>query len=108
SRECHGDGGAGRRRGNRVTIRGIMVSRRFIAFAAVLTIALLVGATPAGAAITLTPVQVELMPAKQSELVAVTNDSDDPLRLQVEVFAWDQRTDGETDLQPTKDILAFP
>jgi fimbrial chaperone protein len=85
-----------------------MVSRRAFSFAAVLSIALLVGATPAGAAITLTPVQVELSPAKQSELIAVTNDSDDPLRLQVEVFAWDQRTDGETDLQPTKDILAFP
>jgi fimbrial chaperone protein len=85
-----------------------MDSRRFFQVTAVLTIALLAGAAPAGAAITLTPVQVELTPAKQSELIAVTNENDGDLRLQVEVFAWDQRADGETVLVPTKDILAFP
>ncbi|HUB95711.1 MAG TPA: fimbria/pilus periplasmic chaperone [Stellaceae bacterium] len=85
-----------------------MVSRRVLSAAAVLTIAILAGAGPAAAAITLTPVQVELTPARQSDLISVTNDSDDPLRLQVEVFAWQQRPDGETVLEPTKDILAFP
>jgi fimbrial chaperone protein len=82
-----------------------MVSRRLFAIAAFFILA---RAGTAHAAITLTPVQVELTPAKKSELIAVTNDSDDPLRLQVEVFAWDQRPDGETQLDPTKDILAFP
>jgi fimbrial chaperone protein len=85
-----------------------MVSRHLFPLAAALTMALFAAVEPAGAAITLTPVLVELTPTRQSDLIAVTNDSDDPLRLQVEVFAWEQRNDGETVLGPTKDILAFP
>jgi fimbrial chaperone protein len=85
-----------------------MVSRSFCRPAAFVAIVLLAGAAPAGAAISLTPVQVELTPGKQSELIAITNDNDGELRLQVEVFAWQQAADGETLLQPTKDILAFP
>jgi fimbrial chaperone protein len=85
-----------------------MVSRRLSRPAVFLALALLAGAAPAFAAISLTPVQVELSPGKQSELIAVTNESDSELRLQVEIFAWEQRADGETLLQPTKDVLVFP
>jgi fimbrial chaperone protein len=80
------------------------VLRRALAAAA----AILVIAPAAFAAISVTPVLVGLGPKKQSELITVSNDGDTVLRLQVELFAWQQRTDGETVLSPTQDVLAFP
>jgi len=71
-------------------------------------VALCAAAAPSLAAMSLAPVLVELGAGKNSELIAVTNDGDAPLRLQVEVSAWRQLPDGATDLQPTQDVLVFP
>jgi fimbrial chaperone protein len=77
--------------------------------AAILAAAALSAAVaPALAAMSLSPVLVELSANKQTELIAVTNDGDTALRLQAELSAWQQTADGETALQPTQDVLVFP
>lgn len=81
--------------------------RRGFAPTALLLIAFL--AAPAAAApLGVTPTQIDLNPHQRSDLIAVTNEGDDEVRLQVEAFDWDQRPNGETVLAPTQDIVAFP
>jgi fimbrial chaperone protein len=71
--------------------------------------AALAAGTPAlGAPLSVSPTQIDLTREKQSDLLSVLNDGDTEVRLQVEVFAWDQSASGEMLLQPTQDILAFP
>jgi fimbrial chaperone protein len=66
-------------------------------------------AAPASAApLSVSPTQIDLSRQKQSELLSVLNEGDAEVRLQIEVFAWDQGPNGETLLEATQDILAFP
>ena len=65
--------------------------------------------SPALAApLSVSPTQIDLSLQKQSELLSVLNEGDAEVRMQIEVFAWDQGPNGETVLEPTQDILAFP
>ena len=78
---------------------------------AVLALALLGGplAQPAAAAnFNVNPTQVFLSSKANSALVTVRNDSTEPLRFQLSVFAWDQSASGELELTPTDDIVFFP
>jgi fimbrial chaperone protein len=55
-----------------------------------------------------TPVQVALSREKPSALLTLKNESEEVLRFQVSVFAWDQGPMGEIHVAPTKDIVLFP
>jgi fimbrial chaperone protein len=64
---------------------------------------------PAAAAnFNVNPTQVFLSAKATSALVTVRNDSSQPLRFQLSVFAWDQSPSGELMLAPTDDIVFFP
>jgi len=54
------------------------------------------------------PVQVHLSAHTHSMTLTLKNESSEPSRFQVSVFAWDQKPDGEMVLTPTEDILVFP
>jgi fimbrial chaperone protein len=54
------------------------------------------------------PIAVTLPKGNSSASVAVTNQSTQPLRLQVSGFAWDQKPDGEMDLTATDALVFFP
>ena len=54
------------------------------------------------------PTQVFLDGRTASALLTLRNDSAEPLRFQLSVFAWDQSPSGEMTLAPTEDIVFFP
>jgi fimbrial chaperone protein len=54
------------------------------------------------------PVQVALSAKTSSTLLTLSNESSEPLRFQVRVYAWNQKPDGEMELAPTDDIVLFP
>ena len=69
-----------------------------------------VGLTAVASAIVfhVNPVQVRLSAHTRSMTLTLKNESSEPSRFQVSVFAWDQKPNGEMVLTPTEDILAFP
>ena len=74
-----------------------------------MALALFAGAAPAHAAtFSVNPTQVYLSGRTTTSLLTLRNDSDEPLRFQLSVFAWDQRPDGEMLLAPTQDVVFFP
>lgn len=66
-------------------------------------------AVPAPAAnFEVSPVNVTLAYGELSQLIAVTNQGSDPLRFQLDAYAWDQQPDGQMALAPTDDMIFFP
>jgi fimbrial chaperone protein len=67
------------------------------------------GVLPAGAAqFTITPVRIFMTPRDRAVAVTVTNDSDEEVVMQADLFTWKQRPDGSDDLQPTEDLILTP
>jgi len=54
------------------------------------------------------PTQIVLASKATSAILTLRNESDESLRFQLTVFAWDQSARGEMTLQPTSDIVFFP
>ncbi|MGH9372964.1 MAG: fimbrial biogenesis chaperone [Vicinamibacterales bacterium] len=54
------------------------------------------------------PTQITLSAGTQSALLTLRNESKEPLRFQLSVFAWGQSASGEMQLQATRDIVFFP
>jgi fimbrial chaperone protein len=54
------------------------------------------------------PVQVFLSTSASSALLTITNESQDTLRFQITVFAWNQDEKGQMQLSATNDIVFFP
>jgi fimbrial chaperone protein len=54
------------------------------------------------------PTQIVLTSKSTSAILTLRNESDESLRFQLTVFAWDQSAQGEMKLQPTSDIVFFP
>ena len=54
------------------------------------------------------PISISLPKGDASASVAITNQSDQPLRLQVSGYQWEQKPDGEMDLKPTDALVFFP
>jgi fimbrial chaperone protein len=66
-------------------------------------------ARPAGAAsFTVNPVQVFLSGTTKSALISVKNETDQPLRFQLSLVAWNQAPDGQMQTAPTQDVVVFP
>jgi fimbrial chaperone protein len=67
------------------------------------------GAAPLAAVeVTVNPVRVALSPGASSELLTVTNNSDQGASFQVSAFRWSMNEAGESRLEPTDDLLFFP
>ena len=54
------------------------------------------------------PTQIFLTSKSTSAILTLRNESDETLRFQLTVFAWDQSAHGDMKLQPTSDIVFFP
>ena len=70
---------------------------------------LLLGPAPARAAdFTVNPIQIFLTGQTQSAILTVQNTSGEPLRFQLNAFAWAQDAAGQMLLTPTSEIIFFP
>jgi fimbrial chaperone protein len=81
--------------------------------AAILTWAVIMWGGPAAgraaaATFTVDPTQIFLSGRTASALLTLRNESQETLRFQLTVFAWDQSPSGEMTLGSTEDILIFP
>jgi fimbrial chaperone protein len=77
--------------------------------AALLLAASFACAVPAGAAqFTITPVRIFMTPRDRAVAVTVSNDSDDEVVMQADLYTWKQRPDGSDDLQLTDDLILTP
>jgi fimbrial chaperone protein len=69
----------------------------------------LLEARPANAAdFTVNPIQIFLSGQSQSAILTVHNTSGEPLRFQLNAFAWAQDSGGQMLLTPTSEIIFFP
>lgn len=69
---------------------------------------LLLGEATTAATFRVEPIHVFLGAKGKSALVTVTNESQETIRFQVTVFAWDQNRKGEMKLEPTEEVVFFP
>ena len=57
---------------------------------------------------TVTPVRIFMTPRDRAVAVTVTNDSDQPIVMQADLYSWKQKPDGTDELAPTEDIILSP
>ena len=64
---------------------------------------------PASAAqFTITPVRIFMTPRDRAVAVTVTNDSDEEVVMQADLYTWKQKADGSDDLALTEDLILTP
>lgn len=66
------------------------------------------GARTARADFSIIPVTISLTPEKATELLTLHNPGAQTVRLQLSVYNWDQRPDGQFKLTPTDDLVFYP
>jgi len=54
------------------------------------------------------PVRIFMAPKERAAAITITNESDEPLVMQADVFTWKQKPDGEDDLAPSEDLFLSP
>lgn len=57
---------------------------------------------------TVTPVRIFMSPRDRAVAVTITNDGDDELVMQADVFAWSQKPGGEDELVLSEDLILSP
>jgi len=66
-------------------------------------------ATPAYAGVfSVTPVRIYMTPKDKAVAVTITNEGDEELVMQADVYLWKQKPDGEDDLTLTEDMFLSP
>jgi fimbrial chaperone protein len=78
-------------------------------FLNVALIAAFAAANPAWAGqFSVTPVRLFFAPKDRAIAVTITNDSDEALVMQADVYVWKQKKDGEDELTPSEDLFLSP
>jgi fimbrial chaperone protein len=74
------------------------------------SIAALIFATTAAQAgvFSVTPVRIFMAPRDRATAVTITNDGDDELVMQADVYRWNQKPSGEDDLTLSEDLILSP
>ena len=75
----------------------------FLAF-----LASLAGATAFAGQFSVTPVRIFMQPKERAAAITVTNEGDDELVMQADVFTWKQKADGDDDLVLSEDLILSP
>lgn len=77
---------------------------------AIFALGLASGAVGSGraAGLAISPMHVDLTAAEHAGSIALTNQNDAPLRLEIAGFHWSQRADGGAVLVPTENLIVFP
>jgi fimbrial chaperone protein len=66
-------------------------------------------ATPAFAGLfTVTPVRIYLAPKDRATAITITNDGDEELVMQADIYDWKQKPDGQDELTPSEDLFLSP
>jgi len=60
------------------------------------------------ATFSVTPVRIYMKPRDRAVAVTITNESDDPVVLQADLFVWSQKADGTDELALTEDLILSP
>src|SRR5512144_1995281 len=55
-----------------------------------------------------TPVRIYMTPKDRAVAVTVTNEADEPVVLQADVYEWKQAADGSDNLVPSEDLILAP
>ncbi len=55
-----------------------------------------------------TPVRIYMVPKDRAVAVTITNEADEPVALQADVYEWKQRADGADELVPSDDLILAP
>jgi len=85
--------------------RGTTLKTRLLAAAA----ACCCIALPASAGVfSVTPVRIFMTPHDRAIAVTVTNEGDDELVMQADIYTWKQKADGTDDLQLSEDLILAP
>jgi len=67
------------------------------------------GLQPALAGVfSVTPVRIYMTPRDRAVAVTITNEGEEPIVLQADVFVWTQKADGSDELTPTEDLILAP
>lgn len=67
------------------------------------------GLQPALAGVfSVTPVRMYLTPRDRAVAVTITNEGEDPIVLQADLYVWAQKPDGSDELTPTEDLILAP
>jgi fimbrial chaperone protein len=86
----------------------LLRARALVAYVALVLAPVLTPPPSEAGGYTIEPVHVFLSGARTSMLLSLRNTGEEPLRLQVTAFAWDQGADGSMQLAATTDIIFFP
>jgi len=67
------------------------------------------GLQPALAGVfSVTPVRMYMTPRDRAIAVTITNEGDEPVVLQADLYVWAQKLDGSDELTPTEDLILAP
>lgn len=55
-----------------------------------------------------TPVRIYMTPKDRATAITITNDGDEELVMQADIYAWKQKPGGEDDLTPSEDLFLSP
>jgi fimbrial chaperone protein len=55
-----------------------------------------------------TPVRIYMTPKDRAVAVTITNEADEPVALQADVYVWKQGADGSDELVPSEDLILAP
>jgi fimbrial chaperone protein len=87
--------------------RGTILKNRLLA-AAALTAACLFPAGAHAGLFSVTPVRIFMAPHDRATAVTITNEGDQELVMQADIYAWKQRADGSDDLALSEDLILAP
>ena len=65
-------------------------------------------ASAMAAEFTVSPVRIFMTPRDRAVAVTVTNEGNDEIVMQADLFQWKQNADGSDDLKPTEDLVLSP
>ncbi len=68
----------------------------------------IIAAPASGGQFTVTPVRLFMTPKDRAIAVTITNEGDDPLVMQADLYLWKQKAGGEDDLTLTEDLFLSP
>jgi fimbrial chaperone protein len=69
----------------------------------------LCSALPAAAGpFSISPVRIYMAPRERATAITVTNEGDEPLVMQADIYDWKQKANGEDDLVLTEDMIVSP
>jgi len=69
---------------------------------------LLIGLNAYAGVFSVTPVRIYMEPKDRAVAVTITNDGDEPLVMQADLYVWKQKANGEDELTLTEDMFLSP